>query len=117
MTDVKIGPFAVLGFVLELAALTALGYAGFSQFAPPLSVLVGLGLPLLAIVLWGLLRAPRRPIDSPFWVRIAVEVLVMGGAVAALALSGLPVLAAAFAVLAIVAGVVNARAELRAERA
>ena len=116
MNDIKIGPFAVIAFLLELCALVALGYFGFSQFEPPLSVVVGLGLPLAAAVLWGLFRAPRRAIKTPFWGRIAVEVLVMGGAVVALALADQPVLAAVFGVVALVTGIVNGRAEYRAEQ-
>jgi predicted Kef-type K+ transport protein len=116
MNDMRIGPFAVIGFLLELGALVALGYFGFTQFEPPLSIVVGLGLPLAAAVLWGLFRAPRRAIKTPFWGRIAVEVLVMGGAVVALVLANQPVLAAVFGIVALVSGVVNDRAEYRAEQ-
>ncbi len=115
MTESKIGVFAVIAFLLELGALFALGYLGFTQFAFPMTVLCGIGLPLAAAVLWGLFRAPRRTFATPFWVRVAVEVIVMGSAVIALAVCNLPVLAIAFAAVAILAGFVNDRSEYRAE--
>jgi inner membrane protein involved in colicin E2 resistance len=115
MTDTKIGVSAVIGFLLELCALFALGYFGFTQFGFPFSVVIGIGLPLAAAVLWGLFRAPRRTFPTPFWVRIAVEAVVMSAAVAALALSQLPVIALVFAGTALVTGVVNDRAEYRSE--
>jgi hypothetical protein len=116
MIETKVGVFAVIGFLLELCALFALGYFGFTQFGLPVSAVIGVGLPLAAAVLWGLFRAPRRTFPTPFWVRVLVEVIVMGGAAAALALSGLPILAIVFAATALIASFVNDRAEYRAEQ-
>lgn len=117
MDDRKIGPFAVIGFFLELSALAAFVFLGFSQFEPPLSIVVGIGLPLVAMVLWGLFRAPRRTIATPFWVRIVIEVVVIGGGAAALLLANQPVLAAVLGGVGLIAGIVNGRAEYLAEAA
>ena len=56
-----------LRFVLELAALTALGYWGFAEHEGVLQWLLGLGAPLLAAVVWGAFVAPKasRPTVDP----------------------------------------------------
>lgn len=91
-----------LRFFLELAALAALGYAGFTAelgWAPRL--LLGIGVPLVAAVAWGMLRVPDDPGPAPVAVdgrlRLLIEALVLGGAVAALYLAGRPTLATVFA--------------------
>lgn len=75
-------------FLLEVAALVALGYWGFSQFGGVLQWLIGLGLPLLAMIAWGTLRVPgdssnngQAPVEVPGLVRLALEALMFGLAV------------------------------------
>jgi uncharacterized protein DUF2568 len=86
-----------LRFVLELAALTALGYWGFAEHDGVLQWLLGLGAPLLAAVVWGAFVAPKasRPTVDP--VRLLLELGVFGSGVIAL-----------FAADAVVLGVVLA---------
>ena len=62
-------------------------------------------LPLAAAVVWGTFVAPKatRPVSEP--VRAAIELAVLGCAVAALVVAGAPVLAAVFGVVAVVDGV------------
>ncbi len=49
-------------FVLELGIVAAFAYFGFARFTDAAARwIVGLGLPALAIVLWGILLAPRSP--------------------------------------------------------
>jgi hypothetical protein len=86
-------------FLLELAALAALGWWG-ATVHPAFSV----ALPLAAALLWAAFAAPKAKWPSPAG-RLAVETLVFGGAAAALAAVGRPVLAAAFALVALVDGV------------
>ncbi len=49
----------VAAFLAELANLFAVALAGFSAGALPLRWVLGIGLPLLLAVAWGLLAAPR----------------------------------------------------------
>ncbi len=50
-----------LRFLLELAVLVALGYWGFHTNSPPIfKVTLGIGAPLLALVVWGP-SAPHIP--------------------------------------------------------
>ncbi len=89
-----------LVFVLELCMLAALAYWGFNTGSGTLiHIVLGIGAPLIAAVVWGLFVAPRavKPV-SPL-VRLALRLLVFGSAVLGLAVAGQPSLAAIFAIL------------------
>lgn len=81
-----------LRFGLELAALAGLGYWGFTlDRGWSWRILLGVGAPLLAAVVWGMFVSPkaRVPLREPW--RFAVEVLVFGSAALALAAAGRPI--------------------------
>jgi hypothetical protein len=88
-----------LRFFLELALLGAVGYWGFSEFDGVVSVVVGLGAPLLIAVVWGTFMSPKasRPVYDP--VRIVLEVVLFGAGAAALAAADASTLAIVFAAL------------------
>lgn len=51
-----------LAFLLELVALGAFAYFGFTATdSTILNILLGIGLPIVAIVLWGVFAAPKAP--------------------------------------------------------
>jgi hypothetical protein len=81
-------------FFLELCALFALGYWGWSQHAGMWRLLLGVGAPLLAASLWGIFRNPgdhgkgHVPVAGP--VRLALEAVFFTAAVWALAAAGKP---------------------------
>jgi hypothetical protein len=91
-----------LRFVLEIAALVALAYWGFSEFGGVVQWLIGLGAPLLVAVVWGTFMSPKasRPTVDP--VRLLIEVAVFGAGVAALLAGDAPALGTVFAALAVV---------------
>jgi Protein of unknown function (DUF2568) len=91
-----------LRFVLELGALAALGYWGFTEFDGAAQWLFGLGAPLIAAGVWGTFVAPKasRPTVDP--VRLLFEVAVFGSGVAALLAAGSTALALVFAALVVV---------------
>ena len=96
--------FLAVRFVLELAALASLAYWGFSEFDGVLSVVLGVGTPLAAAVLWGLYVSPKARYASTLRQALG-EAVVFGAAVIALADADQPVLALVFALLAVVDGV------------
>jgi hypothetical protein len=98
------GALLVVRFVLELSALAALAYWGFTDNEGVSAVLLGVGAPLVAAVVWGLFVSPKAKYGTP--VRQAIgEAAVFGAAVIALFAADQPVLAIVFAVLAVVDGV------------
>jgi hypothetical protein len=98
------GALLAVRFALELAALAALAYWGFSEFDGVLSVVLGVGAPLAAAVVWGLFVSPKARYGSP--ARQAVgEAVVFAAAVIALFDADQPVVAIVFAVAALVDGV------------
>ncbi len=72
-------------FVLEIAAVTAFAYWGATvSSSGVVAVMLAVGAPLIAIVLWGTFAAPRAPRRLPLRLRVPFELGVF--ALAALAL-------------------------------
>lgn len=86
----------LLAFLVEVLAIAALSFSGWRAGGP----LLGLALPVLAIVLWGLFAAPRARFPVPLAAQLGVKALVFGGAAVGLVATGHPVLGGTFAVLA-----------------
>ncbi len=91
--DAVMGANLALAFLLELAALVALGYWGFRTGDTVLAKwLLGLGAPLLAALVWGLFVAPKAARRASLPVRLALKALIFGGASLGLAAAGWPAL-------------------------
>jgi hypothetical protein len=98
-------------FLLELSALAALCYWGLTLghdipvkahvHDMVMKMMLGVGIPLVAAILWGAFVTPRRRFDVPLPARLAVELIVFGAATAGLLATGHPVLGLALAVLAV----------------
>jgi hypothetical protein len=89
-----------LAFVFELLALAALAYWGVKTGdGVVLKVVLGLGTPVLAAIVWGLFAAPRATFGLPIAAVLMVKAVVFGGAAVALFAAGQHVLAVVFAVL------------------
>lgn len=92
----------LLAFLLELAALVCLAWWGFTVGdGVALHVLLGLGTPASAIVLWSLFAAPRARLRPRLPLVLVVKAVVLGGGAAALYGVGHPVAAVAVAVVVI----------------
>jgi hypothetical protein len=96
----------VLRFLLELGALAALGYWGFTTGSGATAWALGLGAPLAAIAFWGLFVAPKARFPTSMTGRVALGLVVFALATAALAAAGATVVAIAFGALAVLNAVV-----------
>jgi len=96
-------------FLLELSALAALAYWGWTQHASPLRFILAIGLPLIAAVLWGTFnvredpsRSGRAPVPVPGLVRLALELAFFGFAAWALYAAGKTQLSLIFGLIVVV---------------
>jgi hypothetical protein len=96
-------------FVLELCALAASGYWGWSRHRGPLRYLLAVGVPLLLALLWYTFAVPddpsrsgAAPVPAPGIVRLLLEWGIFGFAAWALFDARQPVLGL---ILAVVVGV------------
>ncbi len=83
-------------FLLEIATLVALGYWGWHHGQGMLRLILAIGIPLIAAVLWGTFAVPddpsrsgNAPIPVPGVVRLVLELAFFGLGVWALYSSGL----------------------------
>jgi hypothetical protein len=91
-----------LAFLLELAAIAALAWWGFTAGGNVLvNVLLGVGAPAAAIVLWGLFAAPRARFTIALPLVLLVKAAVFGAGALALDGVGHATAAVAFAVIAL----------------
>lgn len=76
-----------LRFVLELMILYALAYWGWTQHDGPLRVVMAIGLPLIAALLWGVFRTPgdhgQGLVDVPGAIRLVLELALFAAGVLA----------------------------------
>jgi hypothetical protein len=74
-----------LAFLLELCALAALGYWGFATAGGlPAKIGLGVGVALLAAVLWGVFESPRASLPLPEPWHLLFALAFFGCAAAAL---------------------------------
>lgn len=92
-----------ISFLLELVALVAFGYWGFTVGPNPIvQWVVGLGLPIAVVVVWGTLLAPRARVKLPRPVNFALRLLVFGLAALALGAAGQVLPAWIFAIIVVI---------------
>ena len=109
----KIGPNDVLRFLLELFAFVSLGIWGFVAFPLPWpGVLVGLGAPALAILLWALFVSPKAVFRVDPFGQALVEIAVFSAAAIGWWMLGQPVVAVVLALVAAVSGILHGRKQL-----
>jgi hypothetical protein len=92
-----------LRFLLELAALVALGYWGFhGDRGTLMKVGLGLGTPLAAAIVWAIFGAPKSDRHLTGGWYVVLEVVAFGSACIALAAARQTTLAAVFAAVVVV---------------
>lgn len=82
----------LLRFILELLGLAAMAYWRWNGHDGILRVLLAVGVPLFAAVMWGTFRLPndpgKAPRPVPGWVRLLLEMVFFGSAVVLLTAVG-----------------------------
>ncbi|RSK25922.1 DUF2568 domain-containing protein [Bacillus sp. HMF5848] len=92
-----------LRFLLELFALTALGYWGFQIGQSPISkVTLAIVFPVLVAVVWGTFGSPAAPFRLSGSARLLLEITINGLATIGLYITGHPLLASIFAVVVVI---------------
>jgi uncharacterized protein DUF2568 len=91
-----------LAFLLELAALACLSWWGFTAgHGEAVRVLCGVGMPVLAVVLWSLFAAPKARWRPRLPLVLVVKAVVLGGGAAAVYGVGHPVAGVVMAVVVV----------------
>lgn len=102
MDILKTGNLAVR-FLTEIFALLALGYWGFQvEKGLAVKIVLGIGAPLLAAVIWGTFGSPAAPYPLEGMMRLLLEFILLGSAVLALRFSGHSTLAFVFGFVVII---------------
>jgi hypothetical protein len=108
----RIDLWDVLRFVVELFAFVSLAVWGFIAWPFPWNIVVGIAAPVFAVVLWALFRSPKAVIRVDTFGKAIVEIIVMTAAAFAWWDLGQPVVAVAFALVALLSGIMSGRKEL-----
>ncbi len=75
----------ILRFLLEILTLIAIGFWGYQRgVGTIMSFLLGIGVPLIIAVIWGLFFAPASTVNIPLWLKFGFEVMIFGLAFVAL---------------------------------
>lgn len=99
----------VLQFFIELFAFASLALWGFVAWPLPWNIVVGIGAPLIAIVLWGLFLSPKAVLQIDNYAKALIEIAIMVTAAYVWWDLGQPIIAIVFAVVAAVSGVIKGR--------
>ena len=92
-----------LAFLLELCVVAALALWGFSTGSGTLiKIVLGIGVPVLAITVWALFGAPKGPWHLNGIAYLLLKIVFFGSAALALYVTGQHVLGVVFALLFVV---------------
>ncbi len=103
MLELIKGANLALRFLLELCALGALGYWGFKTGNATITkIVLGVGAPLVAAVVWGTFVSPQAPVQLPGLLVLVLQGLVFGSAAASLVATGHRTLALVFVLIFVI---------------
>ena len=105
-------PLDIIRVLVLLAALASLALWGFGEWVSPWNIVVGVGAPLLTLLIWALFLSPRPVLHLHPFLRALVEVLIYVGVTLAWWSIGQAWAGIAFAVVAVASGVVAGRRAL-----
>ncbi|GAA3929776.1 YrdB family protein [Microbacterium soli] len=98
--------------VVLLVALISLALWGFGSWSMPWSIVIGIGTPVVTLLVWALFLSPRAVLHLHPFLRALVELLVYAAVTLAWWSLGQAWIGIAFAVVAVAAGVIAGRRAL-----
>ena len=104
----------LLAFLCELFAFFTFAVWGFTAWPFPWNIVIGIGAPIVAILVWALFVSPRAVIPVHPFVRALVELLVYAAATIVWWSAGQAWIGIAFAVVAVTVGLIAGRRRLTA---
>jgi len=107
-----VSPLDLIRVVVLLVALVSLARWGFGAWELPWSIVVGIGAPVLTLLVWALFLSPRPVLRLHPFLRALVELLIYAAVTMAWWSMGQAWLGIAFAVVAVSAGVIAGRRSL-----
>jgi len=102
----------VIRAIILVIAIGTLALWGFATWSLPWNIVIGIGAPLVVLLIWALFLSPKAVLRLHPFLRAAVELLIYVGVTIAWWLMDQPVVGLAFAVVAVGAGVVSGRRSL-----
>lgn len=105
----NITPLDIVRSIVLVVSVGTLALWGFATWPLPWNVVLGIGAPLVVLLVWALFLSPRPLLRLHPFLRAAVELLIYVGVTIAWWLMDQPVIGVAFAIVAIGAGLVSGR--------
>ncbi|MFY9714633.1 MAG: YrdB family protein [Microbacterium sp.] len=99
----------VVRVIVLVLAMASLALWGFAAWPLPWNVVLGLGAPLLVLLVWALFLSPRPVLRLHPFLRATVELLIYAGVTVAWWSMGQGLIGSAFAIVAIGAGLAAGR--------
>ncbi len=109
----NIAPLDIIRAVVLVAALVSLALWGFAMWAFPWNLVLGIGTPLVVLLVWALFLSPRPVLRLHPFIRAAVELLIYAGVTLAWWSMAQAWIGIAFAIVAVAAGLFAGRRNLR----
>jgi hypothetical protein len=98
-----------LRFGLELAAITGLAMAAWKLSSGNFRWVAVIAVPIVAVAIWGIFnvlddpsRSGEAPVEVSGWIRLAIELAILGGGAAGFAIAERPAVAISVAVLIVI---------------
>ncbi|WP_243230719.1 YrdB family protein [Microbacterium sp. CIAB417] len=108
----NVTPLDIVRVVILLVSLASLALWGFASWDMPWNIVLGIGTPVVVLLVWALFLSPRPVLRLHPFLRAAVELLVYVGVTIAWWSMGQALIGSVFAVVAIAAGVIAGRRSL-----
>lgn len=102
----------VVRAIVLVVAVASLALWGFASWSLPWNVIAGVGAPVVVLLVWALFLSPRPVLRVHPFLRAAVELFIYVGVTIAWWSMGQAVIGTAFALVAIVTGVLTGRRAL-----